>query len=422
MKTLDEIETRLRSLVEIQLVKFLPGYKSQDKVSRLLSAAMFDGLVTRGNSVRAPNLYSINANPATLLEWTANPQLLQELASALYQAGSEAGFRFSGRINVVTVSDANLPPGEVRVLAAIRTSSLGETRSVKAVKPAGKGTEGEAGQANAFLIMGGSKIIPLEGPVLNIGRRMDNHIVIDDARISRSPCPAAHGPRTLRPVRPGIHRRDVCQRQTHQPDGAAPGGCHHPGRHHADLQPGPARRELLPGKHGAHLRGFRREPHRPPQAGRGARMSGIVVLVLRILLVVALYAFIILLFVTLWREVRQQAALLGMRKTPPLTLSITDGIQPTTVRHFTQPEITIGRQADCECRLEDDSVSTAHARLHYHHGQWWLEDLGSTNGTLLNREKLSLATIVVSGDEIRCGDTLILISSTGNALPENLPA
>ena len=150
-------------------------------------------------------------------------------------------------------------------------------------------------------------------------------------------------------------------------------------------------------------------------------MSGIVVLVLRGLLVVALYAFIILLFVTLWREVRQQAALLAMRKTPPLTLSITDGIQPTYVRHFTQPEITIGRQADCECRLEDDSVSTAHARLHYHHGQWWLEDLGSTNGTLLNREILSLATIVVSGDEIRCGETLILVSSTGNAQPDNLP-
>jgi pSer/pThr/pTyr-binding forkhead associated (FHA) protein len=151
-------------------------------------------------------------------------------------------------------------------------------------------------------------------------------------------------------------------------------------------------------------------------------MSGIVVLVLRGLLVVALYSFLILIFVTLWREVRQQATLLAMRKTPPLTLSITNGVQPALVRHFTQPEITIGRQPDCECRLEDDSVSTTHARLVYHHGQWWLEDLGSTNGTLLNREKLSLATIVVSGDEIRCGETQIFVSSTGNAPPEDLPA
>lgn len=145
-------------------------------------------------------------------------------------------------------------------------------------------------------------------------------------------------------------------------------------------------------------------------------MSGVVVLALRIILVLALYAFLILVFVTLWREVRQQGSLLAARKVPPLTLGITDGEQPVLQRHFNQPEITIGRQADCECRLENDSISAYHARLHYHHGQWWLEDLGSTNGTSLNQEKLTVATIIVSGDEIRCGETLLVVASTGQAL------
>lgn len=185
MKTLDEIESRLCALVEIQLVKFIPGYKQQDKVSRLLSAALFDGLVARGNTVKAPNFFTISGHPGTLVEWNDHPQILQELANALFQAGSEAGFRFAGRVKVVTVSDANLPPGEVRVLSAIRTSSLGETRSMKTI--GAQGVKEDAGNhPNAFLIMGGSKIIPLEEPVLNIGRRLDNHIVIDDPRVSRA--------------------------------------------------------------------------------------------------------------------------------------------------------------------------------------------------------------------------------------------
>lgn len=150
-------------------------------------------------------------------------------------------------------------------------------------------------------------------------------------------------------------------------------------------------------------------------------MSGVVVLVLRGILVVALYAFIILVFITLWRDVRQQSTLLAMRKTPPLILSTRYADLPSQVRQFTQAEITIGRNADCECRLEDDSVSSSHARLHYHLGQWWLEDLGSTNGTLLNRVKLSVATIVVNGDEIRCGDSTLLVVSTRSVSPENLP-
>jgi pSer/pThr/pTyr-binding forkhead associated (FHA) protein len=60
--------------------------------------------------------------------------------------------------------------------------------------------------------------------------------------------------------------------------------------------------------------------------------------------------------------------------------------------------------------LEDAAASARHARLSYHHNQWWLEDLGSTNGTLLNQEKLALPTVVISGDEFRCGETRFTIT------------
>ena len=59
--------------------------------------------------------------------------------------------------------------------------------------------------------------------------------------------------------------------------------------------------------------------------------------------------------------------------------------------------------------MKDTTVSVRHARLSHHHGQWWLEDLGSTNGTKLNKDKVSIPTVVINGDVIECGKASISI-------------
>jgi pSer/pThr/pTyr-binding forkhead associated (FHA) protein len=145
-------------------------------------------------------------------------------------------------------------------------------------------------------------------------------------------------------------------------------------------------------------------------------MSGPVILALRALLAAGLYVFLAWALLTLWLEIRQEGTLLVSRKVPPITLSVRDGDLSPQLRHFARPEVTIGRDPACECLISDDSVSAYHARLNYHHGQWWLEDLGSTNGTSLNREKLALPTIVIAGDEIRCGETTLVVVSSGDHL------
>jgi pSer/pThr/pTyr-binding forkhead associated (FHA) protein len=143
-------------------------------------------------------------------------------------------------------------------------------------------------------------------------------------------------------------------------------------------------------------------------------MSGPLVFALRLLLTVSLYAFLVWAFITLWRDIRQQSSFLSSRKIPPLSLSFIDDRQIPQIRRFIQAEVTIGRDPACECPIEDDSISARHTRLSYHHNQWWLEDLESTNGTLINQEKLSIPTVVVSGDEFRCGKTSFTIT-----LPKN---
>jgi pSer/pThr/pTyr-binding forkhead associated (FHA) protein len=67
------------------------------------------------------------------------------------------------------------------------------------------------------------------------------------------------------------------------------------------------------------------------------------------------------------------------------------------------PEVIIGRDPHCEYPIPDETISAHHARLSFHHNQWWLEDLRSTNGTLLNGEKVDIPTIIVSGDEVCLG-------------------
>ena len=77
----------------------------------------------------------------------------------------------------------------------------------------------------------------------------------------------------------------------------------------------------------------------------------------------------------------------------------------------------IGRQGDAVVNLTDGTVSRRHARLMPDDGRWVLEDLGSANGTFLNGVRLSKATEVKRGDQIRCGSTLLVFGGGRPTVP-----
>lgn len=138
-------------------------------------------------------------------------------------------------------------------------------------------------------------------------------------------------------------------------------------------------------------------------------MIATVVLALRLVLAIALYAFLAWAFYTLWQELRLQGNKLSTQKKLDITfyIKIENGREST--RRFTQPEIMLGRDTNCDLSVMDDALSAHHARVLFHHGQWWLEDLNSTNGTFLNREKLTTPAVVITGDEFKCGNTVFSI-------------
>lgn len=145
-------------------------------------------------------------------------------------------------------------------------------------------------------------------------------------------------------------------------------------------------------------------------------MTAIVFLVLRILLCLCLYAFLFLMFITLRKDIKLQGKLLTSRKVPSLHLirKGTDGLKDKLF--FEKEEISIGRDLSCDYRFDDDTVSSFHARLKYHHNQWWLEDLGSMNGTFINECSVFTPTVVISGDVIRCGNNSIMLEVSGEGL------
>jgi pSer/pThr/pTyr-binding forkhead associated (FHA) protein len=131
-------------------------------------------------------------------------------------------------------------------------------------------------------------------------------------------------------------------------------------------------------------------------------MTGIIVFILRILLAASLYAFLILALVTLWNELRANQRLAAGHKPPPLTIKILDS-DIEAVHQYNLSQIMIGRDPSCELAIPNELVSAQHARLSFHHNQWWVEDLQSTNGTFLNDERVYTPTVLIDGDELRCG-------------------
>jgi hypothetical protein len=91
----------------------------------------------------------------------------------------------------------------------------------------------------------------------------------------------------------------------------------------------------------------------------------------------------------------------------PHRLMVTAGALAGTSLGLSDQQITVGRANDATLVLNDDYASSRHARLFPQDGQWIVEDLGSTNGTYIDRQKVTQPTPVPVGVPIRIGKTVL---------------
>ncbi len=146
---------------------------------------------------------------------------------------------------------------------------------------------------------------------------------------------------------------------------------------------------------------------------------------LKIFLLLLLYLFFLRVLRAVWAEVNPPKAVAApgkkhgkqTRRAVPrkgggkLALRI---LLPPELKGRTFPlteEITLGRAAGCQVTIDDTYASQLHARVFQRDGTVYVEDLGSTNGTYLNRQKVSGPMVFQRGDKLQIGNTVLELTS-----------
>jgi pSer/pThr/pTyr-binding forkhead associated (FHA) protein len=147
---------------------------------------------------------------------------------------------------------------------------------------------------------------------------------------------------------------------------------------------------------------------------------------LKIFLLVLLYLFFFRVLRAVWTEINPAKIVEAPATTGPGRARATRGrttrragksgqptlrvIEPPGLRGQAYPlddEVTLGRAAGCQVPLEDSYASQVHARVFNREGQWYVEDLGSTNGTYLNRRRVAGPMVMKRRDRVQIGNTVL---------------
>jgi pSer/pThr/pTyr-binding forkhead associated (FHA) protein len=105
------------------------------------------------------------------------------------------------------------------------------------------------------------------------------------------------------------------------------------------------------------------------------------------------------------REGKQKAP--PKRRGSPTHVLVTEGSNAGERAELAAAPILIGRGSDAAIRLDDDYVSTRHARIAASGDQWFVEDLGSTNGTYIGSVRITQPTTITVGTQVRIGKTIL---------------
>ena len=142
--------------------------------------------------------------------------------------------------------------------------------------------------------------------------------------------------------------------------------------------------------------------------------------VLKLCLLALLYLFFLRVLRAVWVEVKGPALAVTAapsastvkeskhsRRHVPTQLKVVAPPEMVGMRFDLAEELTVGRAAGCQITLDDTFASQVHARVFRRDGQLYVEDLGSNNGTWLNREKVTGPLEMARGDHLQVGNTVL---------------
>ena len=176
-KPLAQLESQMESLVEGILADQL---QPPDITVRLVRA--LEDSATGGRLPVTHYLVRLNTADAERL-LGGRPALADELADALVQAAREAHYTLPRRPEIVILPGDDVKPRQVVVTPDVNQA---DTSATQGLTPVPHVRRQPAPTIAAFVIVNGKRTVPLDQAIMNIGRRKDNQIILDDITVSRS--------------------------------------------------------------------------------------------------------------------------------------------------------------------------------------------------------------------------------------------
>jgi pSer/pThr/pTyr-binding forkhead associated (FHA) protein len=177
----NDIEKRLQNLIEVHLVKYLPGLALQDRIAQRMAEALRANLNTQNlvdPEKTNPEQFLLVVHPSTMEQWQKEPRLIEGLTKVFRLVASEMGLKFKNAPTIILTADPTINMDNLDVRPN-KSEKVAETQNIQ------ESNNEDAPVRSAFLIVGGTKVYTLDHAVTNIGRRLDNHLIVDDPRVSR---------------------------------------------------------------------------------------------------------------------------------------------------------------------------------------------------------------------------------------------
>ena len=183
---LDQLEAKIQKLVEDQLAGILPGLKLEDRVIQRLASAVKENIVQqKDDRAIAPNEFTLIVATDTSPMWKEQ-STIDALKNIITTASRDVGLKFVTQPTINITTDDNFSADEIKVIASHKLEPVGDTQGMQTSMGNEENQEADNIPENAFLIVEGVKVHPLTESVVNIGRRLENQLVIDDPRVSRN--------------------------------------------------------------------------------------------------------------------------------------------------------------------------------------------------------------------------------------------
>jgi hypothetical protein len=186
MLRLDQLEAKIQKLVEDQLAGILPGLRMEDRVIQRLATAVKENIVQqKDDRALAPDVFTLIVATETSPMWKEQ-STIEALKNIIITASRDVGLKFVTQPTIVITTDDNFSAEEIKVVASHKLEPVADTQGMHMSTMNEEPEESDNIPENAFLIIEGVKVHPLNEAVVNIGRRLENQLVIDDPRVSRN--------------------------------------------------------------------------------------------------------------------------------------------------------------------------------------------------------------------------------------------